>query len=151
MPEFLPSVTFPFWLVWVGLAALLLLIDLAVTGAQLFLVGAAVGAFAAAFAATLGGSVEVQAWTMLIGTAFATPPILMLRPRGKARNRHREAGWAEGKVAEVVEWGGRHGIYLEGDFYRVRYEDGKSPQTGQRVRVDRMESTMAIVRDAQAR
>ena len=147
MLDFVPSVTFPFWLVWVGLAALLLLVDLALTGAQLFLVGAAIGAFAAAFAASLGGSMEVQAWTMLIGTALATPPILMLRPRGNARNKHREAGWAEGKTAEVVEWGDRYGIYLEGDFYRVRYVDQSIPQTGQRVRVQRMESTTAIVTD----
>ncbi|WP_200342427.1 NfeD family protein [Rhodovibrio sodomensis] len=138
----------PLWLAWVALAVGLVVADLALAGAQLILVGAAFGALAAGIASAAGLGFEAQAWVFVGFTALSTPLILTLRPRRKRSKAHRRADWASGLIAEAVDWNGRVGVKLLGDFYPARERSGVAPEPGRRVRVVEMDGITAVVEDA---
>lgn len=135
----------PAWLVWTAIAAGLIAADLALAGAQLILLGSALGALAGATAAGLGFGLEAQVWVFLAGVILATPLILALRPRERRGVRDRDAGWADGMAATTLDWSGRIGVKLRGDFYPARLATGQPPEAGMPVIVSRLEGITAIV------
>lgn len=136
------------WLLWVALAAGLIVLDVAIAGAQFILTASAVAALVAALLAALGVSTTIQAWSFLAATTLFVPvAILAMRRRQKVNNpKIRDKGWADGRETTVERHGERLLVRLDGDTFPARAVPGETIDADVPVRVERLEGITAVVR-----
>lgn len=137
------------WVIWILIAATLLLVDLFVVGGTdglrlTFTVMAVAGAIAAW---AVPGSVPMQLGIAAITGLLALPLLLWLfrrATRGDAGASHDDPRIRE-RVLAVEARNGTIGVVFLGDFFPARHIDGGQLQPGEHVRIQHFEGITAVV------
>ncbi|MCP1673228.1 membrane protein implicated in regulation of membrane protease activity [Natronocella acetinitrilica] len=141
--------TFAMWQLWLIIGLLLLLADVFVAGgASGVLLVLGLGALGGMVGALLGLEPTGQIMTAVVASVVSLPFVVwMLRraTRGNSGNSITDPRIANSDF-EVIEQRGRLGIRVLGDFFPVRTVDGSAVQVGDKVRVDRFEGIVAVVK-----
>ncbi len=136
------------WQLWLIFGILLLLADLLLAGGGsgvLLILGlAALGGMGAALS---GLDPTGQLLTAAVVGVVSLPPVawMLRRRRNDSRNSITDPRAAMSRF-EVVEFTGRRGVRILGEFYAVRSVDGTELHPGDVVRVEHFEGIVAVVR-----
>lgn len=139
------------WQIWLAVALVLALLELA--GAHFILLGLAI---AAAAVALIAGFVPAtgfagQLLIFAIAAAFTVPAIVMVFRRyfpNNLVNVVNEPGGRAGEPRPAVERNGRIGVEIYGDFYPAEFSSGLTPEPGTQVVVTEFRGIVARVRAA---
>lgn len=135
------------WHVWLALGLLLIIAEVIGTELVLLALGAAALATGLA-AATADLGLNMQLLVYGIAAALFVPVFMTFyRRRFKATGTRALVGDGVWRDAEytVVEYGGRHGIRIDGDFFPAASTEGDPLRAGELVRVLEMRGLTAIV------
>ncbi len=139
--------------IWLAVAALFALSELAVPG-TFFMLSFAAGAAAAAAAAFLGANVAVSWIVFIVGTAVTLALLLPLarrvnRPEGPAGHGEGADRWVGRNAVVVTEIpGGVHAtgmVRVEREEWRAESVDGAPVDVGAEVTVLRVDGTRLVV------
>lgn len=137
------------WLIWLIIAAVLVLIELLTYMVASFCL--AVGCLFAMAASLIGGGIEWQLGTLIIGTIVAFmvfAPIMRRRHKGTPAylNSNMDALIGrEVRVAEDIPAGGIGRVRIDGDSWQAQSADCREIAAGERVRVLSYDSIILTV------
>ncbi len=138
------------WLIWLIIAAVLVLIELLTYMVASFCL--AIGCLFAMIASLIGGGFEWQLGALTVGTVFAFvvfAPIMRRRHKSKDSAQYSSNMDAligrEAIITENIPVGGVGRLRIDGDNWQARNIDGIESRKGDRVRVVGYDSIILIV------
>ncbi len=137
------------WQIWLGLALLLGLAELA--GAHFIMLGLGLAAAVVAIVAAVVPEIGLagQLLVFAVAAAFIVPTIILVFRRYFPESQISVMNEPGSQAAEphwVVERDGRAGVEIYGDFYPAEFSSGLAPEPGMQVEIVEFRGIVALVR-----